>query len=72
MWYALRGTGRLTGRLMTWWHWTDGWLLESMAVAAGRSGHHDAMNAHREGSKTAAPAASHRRRAVGARCCCWP
>ena len=23
-----------------------------MAVAAGRSGHHDAMNAHREGKKT--------------------
>ena len=54
VWYAVRGTGRLTGRLMTWWHWTDGWLLESMAVAAGRSGHHDAMNAHREGKKTRA------------------
>ena len=54
IWYALRGTGRLTGRLMTWWHWTDGWLLESMAVAAGRPGHHDAMNAHREGKKTRA------------------
>jgi len=52
IWYAFRGTGRLTGRVMTWWHWTDGWLLESMAVAAGRSGHHDAMNAHREGKKT--------------------
>ena len=52
VWYALRGIGRLTGRLMTWWHWTDGWLLESMAVAAGRPGHHDAMNAHREGKKT--------------------
>ena len=52
VWYALRGTGRLTGRVLAWWHWTDGWLLESMAVAAGRSGHHDAMNAHREGKKT--------------------
>jgi S-DNA-T family DNA segregation ATPase FtsK/SpoIIIE len=52
VWYAVRGTGRLTGRLMSWWHWTDGFLLESMAVAAGRSGHYDAMNAHREGKKT--------------------
>ena len=52
VWYALVGTGRLTGKLLAWWHWTDGWLLESMAVAAGRSGHHDAMNAHREGKKT--------------------
>ena len=51
-WYALRGIGRLTGRVLAWWHWTDGWLLESMAVAAGRPGHHDAMNAHREGKKT--------------------
>jgi S-DNA-T family DNA segregation ATPase FtsK/SpoIIIE len=52
VWYAVRGTGRLTGRLMSWWHWTDGFLLESMAVAAGRPGHYDAMNAHREGKKT--------------------
>ena len=37
-WYALRGIGRLTGRVLAWWHWTDGWLLESMAVAAGRAG----------------------------------
>ncbi|WP_433467011.1 hypothetical protein [Spirillospora sp. CA-128828] len=53
-WYALRGVRRLTGRLMAWWQWTDGWILESQAVAAGRSGHHDAMNAHREGKKTRA------------------
>ena len=52
VWYAVRGTRRLTGRLLTWWHWTDGFLLESMAVAAGRPGHYDAMNAHREGKKT--------------------
>jgi S-DNA-T family DNA segregation ATPase FtsK/SpoIIIE len=52
IWYAVRGASRLTGRLMTWWHWTDGFLLESMAVASGRSGHYDAMNAHREGKKT--------------------
>jgi len=52
VWYALRGAARLTGRVMAWWHWTDGFLLESMAVAAGRPGHHDAMNVHREGKKT--------------------
>jgi S-DNA-T family DNA segregation ATPase FtsK/SpoIIIE len=52
LWYALRGAARLAGRLLAWWHWTDGWLLESMAVAAGRAGHHDALNAHREGKKT--------------------
>jgi S-DNA-T family DNA segregation ATPase FtsK/SpoIIIE len=52
--YAARGAARLTGQLLAWWHWTDGWALESMAVAAGRSGHHDAMNAHREGKKTRA------------------
>lgn len=51
-WYGLRGAGRLCGRLLAWWHWTDGWALESQAVAAGRAGHHDAMNAHREGKKT--------------------
>lgn len=52
LWYALRGSGRLTNRLMRWWHWTDGWLLESQAVAAGRPGHADAMRAHTEGKKT--------------------
>jgi S-DNA-T family DNA segregation ATPase FtsK/SpoIIIE len=52
--YAVRGTARLTGQLLTWWHWTDGWVLESLAVASGRSGHHDAMNAHREGKRTRA------------------
>ncbi|TDB79668.1 cell division protein FtsK [Actinomadura sp. KC216] len=53
-WYAVCGARRLSRRLMAWWQWTDGWVLESQAVAAGRSGHHDAMNAHREGKKTRA------------------
>ena len=52
LWWAFKGIGRLTSRLMRWWHWTDGWLLESMAVAAGRAGHADAMRAHTEGKKT--------------------
>ena len=74
LWYALRGASRLTGRLITWWHWTDGFLLESMAVASGRSGHYDAMNAHREGKKTRGT----RGRIIAASPppppwrCCWP
>jgi len=52
LWHAARGVTVLTGRLMRWWHWTTGWQLESQAVAAGRSGHHDAMRAHTEGKKT--------------------
>src|SRR5688500_17749057 len=43
LWYAIRALPRLTGQLWAWWQWTDGWVLESQAVAAGRSGHHDAM-----------------------------
>jgi S-DNA-T family DNA segregation ATPase FtsK/SpoIIIE len=54
LWWAFKGIGSLTSRLMRWWHWTDGWLLESMAVAAGRAGHADAMRAHTEGKKTRA------------------
>ena len=50
--YTARGAHRVTLRLLTWWHWTDGWLLESMAVAAGRAGHHEAMRAHTEGKRT--------------------
>jgi DNA segregation ATPase FtsK/SpoIIIE, S-DNA-T family len=50
--YTARGGHRVTLRLLTWWHWTDGWLLESMAVAAGRAGHQEAMRAHTEGKKT--------------------
>jgi S-DNA-T family DNA segregation ATPase FtsK/SpoIIIE len=53
-WYALRGVFRLGGQLFAWANWADGWALESLAVAAGRSGHHDAMNAHMQGRKTRA------------------
>lgn len=49
-----RGLHRTAVRVLTWWHWTDGWALESMAVAAGRAGHHEAMRAHTEGKKTRA------------------
>jgi S-DNA-T family DNA segregation ATPase FtsK/SpoIIIE len=52
--YAVRGLFRLTGQLVAWANWADGWVLESLAVAAGRSGHHDAMNAHMQGRKTRA------------------
>lgn len=55
--YIARGAHRVTLRLLTWWHWTDGWLLESMAVAAGRAGHHEAMRAHTEARRPAAAAA---------------
>jgi DNA segregation ATPase FtsK/SpoIIIE, S-DNA-T family len=52
-WCAVRGAGRLTGRLLAWWHWLDGHLLESQAVArGGRDGHADAMRVHVEGKKT--------------------
>jgi DNA segregation ATPase FtsK/SpoIIIE, S-DNA-T family len=54
LWHAARGTAVLTRRVFRWWHWTNGWHLESAAVAAGRSGHHDAMRAHTEGKKTRA------------------
>ena len=54
LWYAVRGLFRLAGQLVAWANWADGWVLESLAVAAGRSGHHDAMNAHMQGRKTRA------------------
>lgn len=50
--YAVRGAVRLTARLARWAHLTDGWKLESMAVAAGRAGHLDAIRAHEVGKKT--------------------
>jgi DNA segregation ATPase FtsK/SpoIIIE, S-DNA-T family len=53
-WYSLRGLLDLVNTVMRWWHWTHGWTLESLAVAAGRSGHHDALNVHREGKRTRA------------------
>ncbi len=51
-WYSLAGTAVLAGRLVRWWQWTEGHVLESQAVAAGRAGHHDAMRAHTQGLKT--------------------
>ena len=54
LWHAVRGAGRLTGRLFRWWHWPEGWQLESVAVAAGRAGHQEAMRAHQQGLKTRA------------------
>jgi S-DNA-T family DNA segregation ATPase FtsK/SpoIIIE len=53
-WHVVRGARRVTGRVLRWWHWTEGWQLESQAVAAGRAGHHEAMRAHVEGKKTRA------------------
>lgn len=53
-WYAVAGLRSTAGRLWAWCQWTDGWVLESLAVASGRSGHHDALNVHREGKKTRA------------------
>ncbi len=54
LWYSARGVLRLTGRLFRWWHWPEGWMLESVAVAAGRPGHREAIQAHTEGKKTRA------------------
>src|SRR5258706_11484566 len=30
-WHAVRGSGRLTASVLSWWHWTEGWQLESQA-----------------------------------------
>ena len=54
LWHALRGAVVLAHRLARWWHVPELHGLVSLAVAAGRSGHHDALNAHREGKKTRA------------------
>jgi S-DNA-T family DNA segregation ATPase FtsK/SpoIIIE len=54
IWYALRGAARLVRLLAAWWGWREGWILESQAVAAGRPGHHEAMQAHTQGLKTRA------------------
>ena len=53
-WHTVRGTARVTGSVLAWWHWPAGWVLESQAVAAGRAGHHEALRAHTEGKKTRA------------------
>lgn len=50
--YAARGVHRLVSSLMDWWHWPEGWLLESQAVARGTAGHHEAMTAHKQGLQT--------------------
>jgi S-DNA-T family DNA segregation ATPase FtsK/SpoIIIE len=54
LWHALGGLLVLTARLIRWWHAPHLWELESIAVASGRSGHHDALGAHRQGTKTRA------------------
>lgn len=53
-WYALKGVNVLTGQLMRWWHVPHFWALESQAVADGRRGHSDAIDAHMKGKKTRA------------------
>ena len=50
--YAVLGAVYLTGRVIAWWHWLDGKILESQAVARGTPGHADAMKAHTQGLKT--------------------
>lgn len=52
--YAVRGAHRLGRSVLDWWHWPEGWLLESQAVARGSAGHHDAMAAHKQGLHTRA------------------
>ncbi len=52
VWHALRGVLVLSGRLLRWWHAPHLYDLVSLGVASGRSGHHDAMNAHKEGRRT--------------------
>lgn len=52
--YAVRGARRSAGHLIRWWHWTDGALMESAAVAVGRSAHNDALKYHTEGKRTRA------------------
>src|SRR5260370_3303604 len=37
--YGVRGLFRLGGQLVAWANWADGGVLESLAVAARRSGH---------------------------------
>ena len=52
--YALLGSVYCVGRIIAWWHAVDLRILESLAVAEGRSGHNDAMKAHTQGLKTRA------------------
>ncbi len=51
--YALRGAGLVLGSLILWWHWPEGWLLESQGVAADSAeARAQAMRAHTEGKQT--------------------
>lgn len=53
LWFALLGALGLAARLFAHINWTDGWLLESAAVAdGGRDGHQRAMQAHTQGART--------------------
>ena len=52
LWHAARGLTVLHGRLIRWWHAPHLGDLVSLAVASGRSGHTDAMAAHKEGRAT--------------------
>lgn len=52
--FAGRGVQRPAVTVLAWRHWTDGWVLESQAVARGPQGHGDAMCAHTEGKRTRA------------------
>jgi S-DNA-T family DNA segregation ATPase FtsK/SpoIIIE len=52
--YAVKGALLIVARVVAWQQWLDGRILESLAVAAGRAGHGDAMRAHTEGKKTRA------------------
>ena len=52
-WFAVLGALGLCARLFAHVNWTDGWLLESAAVAdGGRDGHQRALQAHTQGAKT--------------------
>ena len=53
-WLAHKGVRKLAGQLISWADATHLRLLESEAVAVGRSAHHEAMRAHTEGEKTRA------------------
>jgi S-DNA-T family DNA segregation ATPase FtsK/SpoIIIE len=54
LWCAVVGVKRLIHQVGGWAFWPNGWLLEHQAVAAGRTGHKDAMAAHQEHFKTLA------------------
>ena len=52
LWHAICGVLVLVRRLVRWWHVPHLETLVSLAVAAGRTGHHDALGAHGEGRRT--------------------